>query len=133
LRAVCLPYGDDEARDPEDTKLYINEQEIDLSQTGYRYIKDPQTFDIHFGSKILVEVCSQLCFITYELEETIPSLAEKKQKYEAELKKIDEIIYSGDESGLDAAIAEAETAYSNFIEALENELKERGVKIGEIV
>lgn len=133
LRAVCLPYGDDEARDPEDTKLYINEQEIDLSQTGYRYIKDPQTFDIHFGSKILVEVCSQLCFITYELEETIPNLAGLKQDYEAELKKIDEIIYSGDESGLDAAIAATETAYSNFIEALENELKERGVKIGEIV
>ena len=90
--------------------------------------------DLKFGSKVVVEVCSQLCYITYDLENTDSNLQGYKQKYEQSKENLNKLIVSDTSSeDIDLAIAETKTAYKDFISELTKELEKQGAVKGETV
>jgi hypothetical protein len=116
--------------EPKDAEgcIFINGQEVYLKDTKDLFIKNLDTFDIHFGSNVLVEVCYQISEVIYDIEnDDSPSETYiAKNNYINALTELENSLFNSPSS--EYIIAQnrqaMNDAYDTFIKTLTRELDE---------
>ena len=125
--------------------IWVDEEPIYLKETREIFIKNPTSFNFHFGENVLVEICYQLSEITYDIEKFNSDEDSFYQKYKNPYEQAETTLnlkiygtpkdkgYENLKQPLSYYQNEVKNKYQNFINELIKELEKQEAIEGETV